>query len=95
MTPECPWCGVAHAADRLCQQAQRDMTRRSFCFLVGAGLAAAVVGIQPSVSYASVDLTTHAPRVVSLSDELLRDCAVNLEDVLFRWRHLNGWAESA
>lgn len=39
----CQWCGDTHAIDRLCQRAQRGMTRRSFCFLFGVGLAAAAV----------------------------------------------------
>ena len=36
----CPWCGERHASDRLCQ---RGLTRRSFCFLFGAGIAAAAL----------------------------------------------------
>ena len=39
----CPWCGDRHGVDQLCQRAQRGMTRRSFCFLFGAGVAGAVV----------------------------------------------------
>lgn len=35
----CEWCGDRHGADKLCQRAQRGMTRRSFCFLFGAGIA--------------------------------------------------------
>ena len=39
----CDWCGDTHRSDPLCQRAQRGMTRRSFCFLFGAGLAAAAI----------------------------------------------------
>ena len=39
MTRECEWCGDTHRSDQLCQRAQRGMTRRSFCFLFGAGVA--------------------------------------------------------
>lgn len=38
----CPWCGDQHPADKLCSRAQRGMTRRAFCFLFGAGTAAAL-----------------------------------------------------
>jgi hypothetical protein len=41
MADVCRWCGEAHDVDRLCQRAQRGMTRRSFCFLFSAGVAAA------------------------------------------------------
>lgn len=34
----CHWCGDEHGVDQLCQRAQRGMTRRSFCFLFGAGI---------------------------------------------------------
>lgn len=36
----CQWCGDEHGVDQLCQRAKRGMTRRSFCFLFGAGIAA-------------------------------------------------------
>jgi len=39
----CSWCGEPHASDHLCQRATRGVTRRSFCFLFGAGIAAAVL----------------------------------------------------
>lgn len=39
MVNTCRWCGGRHALDQLCQRAQRGMTRRSFCFLFGAGVA--------------------------------------------------------
>jgi hypothetical protein len=46
MADVCRWCGEAHGVDRLCQRAQRGMmTRRSFCFLFGAGLAATTAGL--------------------------------------------------
>lgn len=32
----CQWCGDTHRSDQLCR---RGMTRRSFCFLFGAGVA--------------------------------------------------------
>jgi len=37
----CQWCGDCHGPDRLCARAERGLTRRSFLFLFGAGLAAA------------------------------------------------------
>lgn len=39
----CEWCGEEHGVDRLCHRAQRGMTRRSFCFLFGAGIIGAAV----------------------------------------------------
>ena len=39
----CNWCGDTHRSDQLCQRAQRGMTRRSFCFLFGAGIAGAAL----------------------------------------------------
>ncbi len=39
----CHWCGDEHRSDQLCQRAQRGMTRRSFCFLFGAGVAGAML----------------------------------------------------
>jgi hypothetical protein len=39
----CQWCGDRHGVDQLCQRAQRGMTRRSFCFLFGAGVAGAML----------------------------------------------------
>lgn len=41
----CPWCGDTHSPDRICQRAQRGTTRRSFCFLFGAGIAATYLPI--------------------------------------------------
>ena len=71
------------------------MTRRSFCFLFGAGLAATALGIRPSeLSYTSVDLSTNAGRFVHVSEELLRDCTIDIES-LFHRLHFNVWAESA
>jgi hypothetical protein len=43
----CQWCGDRHGADQLCAKAQRGMTRRSFCFLFGAGIAG--VALTPSL----------------------------------------------
>ena len=42
----CRWCGDTHRSDQLCQRAERGMTRRSFCFLFGAGIAAALLPAQ-------------------------------------------------
>jgi hypothetical protein len=39
----CRWCGGAHTVDQLCARAQRGMTRRSFCFLFGAGVTALTI----------------------------------------------------
>lgn len=39
----CSFCDESHATDRLCQRAQRGMTRRSFLFLFGSGVAAATL----------------------------------------------------
>ena len=44
----CQWCDERHGADQLCQRAQRGMTRRSFCFLFGAGLAGAALATKPA-----------------------------------------------
>ena len=38
----CQWCGDDHPIDKLCGRAQKGMTRRAFCFLFGAGAAAAL-----------------------------------------------------
>lgn len=43
----CHWCGEKHDTDQLCQRAQRGMTRRSFCFLFGAGIAGAMLPSAP------------------------------------------------
>src|SRR5687768_556440 len=40
----CQWCGDNHDVDKLCQKAQTGMTRRSFCFLFGAGIVGAALG---------------------------------------------------
>jgi hypothetical protein len=83
----CEWCGECHAIDRLCQRAQRGMTRRSFCFLFGAGIAAASVGVGPSVdtlSYHTVD--PHARPgfgLIHLSLELIEDAQIDLETLGF------------
>lgn len=39
----CHWCGDQHGLTALCQRAQRGLTRRSFCFLFGAGVAGAML----------------------------------------------------
>ena len=44
----CEWCGDDHPVDRLCQRAQRGMTRRSFLWLFGAGVATGLVGGLPT-----------------------------------------------
>ena len=38
----CDWCGDTHDPTDLCQRAQRAVTRRSFCFLFGAGIVGAI-----------------------------------------------------
>lgn len=43
----CHWCGDRHGADQLCQRAKRGMTRRSFCFLFGAGIAGLALPAPP------------------------------------------------
>lgn len=48
-TIECQWCGDVHEIDRLCARAQHGMTRRSFLFMAGAGLAAAAMPTLPNV----------------------------------------------
>lgn len=46
----CNWCGDQHGADQLCQRAQLGMTRRSFCFLFGAGIVGATLGGETQVA---------------------------------------------
>lgn len=43
----CSWCGDTHGPTQLCQRAQRSLTRRSFCFLFGAGFVAALTPSLP------------------------------------------------
>lgn len=92
---ECRWCGDYHPVDQLCQRAQRGLTRRSFCFLFGAGLAATALGIRPSeVPYDfPYAVNLHRARLPAVSDELLRDAAIDTA-ALFRRFHLNTWVES-
>jgi len=49
----CQWCGDTHPADRLCQRASKTLTRRSFCFLFGAGIIG--TALIPPVDYLSID----------------------------------------
>lgn len=51
----CQWCGDRHGVDQLCQRAQRGMTRRSFCFMFGAGVAGAMVAAAAPVEGWYVD----------------------------------------
>lgn len=51
----CHWCGERHGVDQLCQRAQRGMTRRSFGFLFGAGLAASMMAIRGVEGVATPD----------------------------------------
>lgn len=55
--------------DRLCARAQRGITRRSFCFLFGAGIAGAV---------ASPSLLAHQPARIGLDVAQLDDITVLL-----------------
>jgi hypothetical protein len=45
----CQWCGDEHDVGKLCQRAQRGMTRRTFCFLFGTGVGALSLGFVPSL----------------------------------------------
>jgi len=53
----CQWCGDRHGVDQLCQRAQRGLTRRSFCFLFGAGVAGALVAGAAPENYWYLDRT--------------------------------------
>lgn len=53
----CSWCGDHHGVDRLCQRAQRGVTRRSFFGILSAGAAGAVI--------ASVIPWTSQPQVLA------------------------------
>lgn len=63
--PACSWCGDRHTNDRLCQRAQRGLTRRSFCFLFGAGVTG--LALSPSLSFTE-DLTHVQTRVHVVAD---------------------------
>jgi len=39
----CKWCGDDHGVEQLCGRGQRAMSRRSFLFLTGAGVAGLVL----------------------------------------------------
>jgi len=71
----CQWCGESHGADRLCQRAQRGMTRRAFCFLFGTGVGAAALGIapEPKREQLVLDAYTYGSRTIRVSQELLAD----------------------
>ena len=60
----CQWCGELHGADQLCQRAQRGMTRRSFCFLFGAGVAGLALahGLETSNWYRDYNRDLHVFR---------------------------------
>lgn len=64
---KCQWCGESHDVNRLCERAQRGMTRRSFCFLFGAGVGAMALGVVPSMAEASMK---PMKLVVMIDDEL-------------------------
>jgi hypothetical protein len=79
----CQWCGETHGPDRLCARAQRGMTRRSFCFLFGAGIAAAVLApASLSLSEGPIfDLDAYVNtygRYIIVTQELLDDAAIDL-----------------
>jgi hypothetical protein len=44
----CDWCGDAHGPERLCGRAHKALTRRSFCFLFGAGMVGLGLGGEPT-----------------------------------------------
>lgn len=84
----CQWCGEPHSADRLCERAQRGMTRRSFCFLFSAGVGAAALGVLPLPSApTAVPLTLefdYGSGWVVLSEELLKDSQIDMEKLFAR-----------
>lgn len=98
----CRWCGDAHLVDRLCGQAQRGMTRRSFCFLVGGALAAAALPLKlapvvppyavPPDRYVTLLDALQAPTTVTFRtrDAALRVGRVVTVDVLPIGRVFNG-----
>ena len=80
---ECYWCGDQHARDQLCQRAQRGLTRRSFCFLFGAGSAAVVTSGTPNVFDESSRLGYYG---WSLADD------APAEVVALRWERFIEWS---
>lgn len=81
----CNWCGDRHSIDQLCQRAQRGMTRRSFCFLFGAGIVGAMLPA-PEQSWTRRDVA----RWLRISDELLEESAIPFDQyVALGLRELN------
>jgi hypothetical protein len=84
MHTTCSCCGDRHGVDQLCARAQRGMTRRSFCFLFGAGVAGlAIAG--PVVAQASWPPTpsmTIAIDGVDISHYVLSIGNVDISDAL-------------
>lgn len=86
----CRWCGEPHDTTRLCQKAQRGLTRRSFCFLFGAGVASVATGGLGSITPATnpiltsatlIELHKYAVHYVKISVELLRDSMIRAEEI--------------
>lgn len=64
----CDWCGDTHGSTSLCQRAQREMTRRSFCFLFGVGIAGLTV--TPSLPQVGKLQMTFVGQILLLNGEL-------------------------
>lgn len=63
----CRWCGDNHPIARLCQSAQRGITRRSFCFLFGAGLVATTIPLPSILEPTSIGVTADQFTTISQS----------------------------
>lgn len=87
----CRWCGEPHDTKRLCQQTQRGLTRRSFCFLFGAGVASVATGglrtlATPAKGWViSADQLVldayRVPVMIHMSEELLRDSMIRAQEI--------------
>jgi len=47
----CRYCGDLHRPDQLCKRGQLDVTRRSFCFLFGVGVAGTLLAPSLGATY--------------------------------------------
>lgn len=74
----CQWCGDRHGVDQLCAKAQRGMTRRSFCFLFGAGIAGlTLAGQAPTYKFTGWTFAGETrPRYVSAGVDLAKGADV-------------------